>query len=144
MALWGIATPSMQTLMTQHVRRDEQGGSKGASRASSCLASLIGPTAFTQTFAASIAPHSGWHLPGAPFFLASALVIAAMVVLGARRGRPRCRPPARRHEVSLRPTAPMSGYLREEGVRLEGIECAMVDGEREIAHAADPDGLRAS
>jgi DHA1 family tetracycline resistance protein-like MFS transporter len=80
MALWGIATPSMQTLMTQHVDVTEQGRLQGALASLSGLASLIGPTAFTQTFAASIAPHSGWHLPGAPFFLAAALVIAAMVV----------------------------------------------------------------
>jgi DHA1 family tetracycline resistance protein-like MFS transporter len=79
MALWGIATPSMQTLMTRLVDVTEQGRLQGALASIIGLASLIGPTAFTQTFAASIA-HSGWHLPGAPFFLAAAFVVAAMLV----------------------------------------------------------------
>jgi len=33
---------------------------------------------FTATFAASISGNSSWHLPGAPFFLAAALLVGAM------------------------------------------------------------------
>lgn len=80
MALWGIATPSMQTLMTRLVDATEQGQLQGALASLIGFASLIGPTVFTQIFAVSIDSRSGWHLPGAPFFLASALVIAAMLV----------------------------------------------------------------
>ena len=51
------------------------------------LASLIGPIMFTQIFAVSISTRADWGLPGAPFLLASALVIGA-VFLGWRTTAP--------------------------------------------------------
>ncbi len=78
MAIWGIATPSLQTIMTSCVTPTEQGRLQGALASLQGLASLIGPTVFTQIFAASIADNSTWHLPGAPFFLAAALIVGAM------------------------------------------------------------------
>jgi DHA1 family tetracycline resistance protein-like MFS transporter len=82
MALWGIATPSLQAVMTGLVSPTEQGRLQGALASLTGLASLIGPTLFTQLFAASISvPAANWHtLPGAPFFLSSALVISAMIM----------------------------------------------------------------
>jgi DHA1 family tetracycline resistance protein-like MFS transporter len=80
MALWGIATPSLQTLMTRLVDPTEQGRLQGALASLVGLASLIGPTAFTQTFAVFISARADLALPGAPFFLAAALVIAAMLL----------------------------------------------------------------
>jgi DHA1 family tetracycline resistance protein-like MFS transporter len=78
MALWGIATPSLQTIMTRCVAATEQGRLQGALASLTGLSSLIGPTIFTQTFAASVAEPAEWHLPGAPFFLSAALLVAAM------------------------------------------------------------------
>ncbi|MGA2397495.1 MAG: TCR/Tet family MFS transporter [Steroidobacteraceae bacterium] len=78
MAIWGIATPSLQTIMTSCVTPTEQGRLQGALASLQGLASLIGPTVFTQIFAASIADNSAWHIPGAPFFLAAALIVGAM------------------------------------------------------------------
>jgi DHA1 family tetracycline resistance protein-like MFS transporter len=78
MALWGIATPSLQTIMTTCVTPTEQGRLQGALASLQGLASLIGPMVFTATFAASISGNSSWHLPGAPFFLAAALLVGAM------------------------------------------------------------------
>jgi DHA1 family tetracycline resistance protein-like MFS transporter len=78
MALWGIATPSLQTIMTSCVTPTEQGRLQGALASLQGLASLIGPMVFTETFAASISGNSSWHLPGAPFFLAAALLLGAM------------------------------------------------------------------
>jgi DHA1 family tetracycline resistance protein-like MFS transporter len=80
MALWGIATPSLQTIMTRLVDVTEQGRLQGALASLTGLASLIGPTVFTQTFAAVLSTHAEWALPGAPFLLAGALVFAAMVL----------------------------------------------------------------
>jgi DHA1 family tetracycline resistance protein-like MFS transporter len=80
MALWGIATPSLQTMMTRLVQPTEQGRLQGALASLMGLASLIGPTAFTQTFAVSIGEHADLKLPGAPFLLAALLVIAGMVL----------------------------------------------------------------
>lgn len=70
--------------MTSCVMPTEQGRLQGALASLQGLASLIGPTVFTQIFAASISDSSAWHLPGAPFFLAAALIVGAMwMVRGA-------------------------------------------------------------
>ncbi len=45
MALWGIATPSLQTIMTRLVDGTEQGRLQGALASLVGLASLIGPCA---------------------------------------------------------------------------------------------------
>jgi DHA1 family tetracycline resistance protein-like MFS transporter len=78
MALWGIATPSLQTIMTRLVDSTEQGRLQGALASLVGLASLIGPTVFTQTFATFISTRADWGTPGAPFLLAAVLVLAAM------------------------------------------------------------------
>jgi DHA1 family tetracycline resistance protein-like MFS transporter len=80
MALWGIATPSLQTIMTRLVDTTEQGRLQGALASLVGLASLIGPTMFTQTFAVFVSTRSDWGLPGAPFLLAALLVIAAVLL----------------------------------------------------------------
>jgi DHA1 family tetracycline resistance protein-like MFS transporter len=79
MALWGIATPSLQTLMTGLVDATEQGRLQGALASLVGLASLIGPTLFTQIFATFISVRADWGLPGAPFLLAAVLVFVAMM-----------------------------------------------------------------
>jgi DHA1 family tetracycline resistance protein-like MFS transporter len=80
MALWGIATPSLQTIMTRLVDATEQGRLQGALASLVGLASLIGPTMFTTTFATVII-HAEWRLPGAPFLLAAALVFLSMLLV---------------------------------------------------------------
>jgi MFS transporter, DHA1 family, tetracycline resistance protein len=80
MALWGIATPSLQTIMTRSVDATEQGRLQGALASLVGLASLIGPVVFTQTFAVFIGAHANWGLPGAPFLLAAALIFGAMLL----------------------------------------------------------------
>jgi DHA1 family tetracycline resistance protein-like MFS transporter len=80
MALWGIATPSLQTIMTRLVEATEQGRLQGALASLVGLASLIGPIVFTETFAVFIGPQASWGLPGAPFLLAAVLVFGAMLL----------------------------------------------------------------
>jgi MFS transporter, DHA1 family, tetracycline resistance protein len=87
MALWGIATPSLQAIMTRLVDATEQGRLQGALASLVGLASLIGPTVFTQTFAIFISTRADLGIPGAPFLLAAVLVFVAMV-LGWRTTRP--------------------------------------------------------
>jgi DHA1 family tetracycline resistance protein-like MFS transporter len=81
MALWGIATPSLQSIMTRLVSPAEQGRLQGALASLTGLASLIGPTLFTQVFAACIGVSGnakGWS--GAPFLLSAVVVILAMAL----------------------------------------------------------------
>jgi DHA1 family tetracycline resistance protein-like MFS transporter len=87
MALWGIATPSLQTIMTRLVDPTEQGRLQGALASIVGLASLIGPTVFTQTFAVFIGAHADLGLPGAPFLLSAVLVFLGML-LAWRSTRP--------------------------------------------------------
>lgn len=80
MALWGIATPSLQTLMTRLVGPTEQGRLQGALSSLMSLASLIGPTVFTQAFAVSISGRAPAAAAGAPFLLATGLIVAAIAL----------------------------------------------------------------
>jgi MFS transporter, DHA1 family, tetracycline resistance protein len=95
MALWGIATPSLQAIMTQLVDPTEQGRLQGSLASLSGMASLIGPTLFTQIFAASVSTTSSDFrlLPGAAFLAAALLVLVAMV-LAWRTTRPQAIAPA--------------------------------------------------
>src|ERR1700726_3260879 len=79
MALWGVATPSLQTILTRLVDPTEQGRLQGALASLVGLGSLIGPTVFTQIFAAFISTSANWGLPGAPFLLAAVLIFGAML-----------------------------------------------------------------
>jgi MFS transporter, DHA1 family, tetracycline resistance protein len=80
MALWGIAGAASQAMMSKLVSASEQGQLQGANSSIMALAGLFGPGLFTQTFAWSLGPDSGWHLSGAPFLLASMLLVAAVVI----------------------------------------------------------------
>ena len=86
-ALYGLASPSLRSLMTKHVGPSEQGQLQGANASIMGIASLIAPIMFTQTFAAAVKRPGPWHVPGAPFLLAALLLIAALFV-GERAARP--------------------------------------------------------
>jgi MFS transporter, DHA1 family, tetracycline resistance protein len=72
MALWGLAGPALQEMMSRLVSPSEQGQLQGANNSSRSITGLIGPALFSGTFAWLL----GW-LPGAPFLLAAALLLAA-------------------------------------------------------------------
>jgi MFS transporter, DHA1 family, tetracycline resistance protein len=78
MSLWGLAGPSLQGLMSRQVEAHEQGRLQGANGCLMGIAELVGPGLFTLTFAYFIAEGRP-HLPGAPFLLAAALLVAALV-----------------------------------------------------------------
>ena len=80
MAFWGLAFPSTQALMTRHVSASEQGQLQGAIASLTGIAGLLGPSLFAQIFAAFIGSQAEWHLPGAPFLLASLLLILAAAI----------------------------------------------------------------
>lgn len=77
MALWGIAGAASMGIMSRLVSPSEQGQLQGANSSLMALAGLLGPGLFTQVFAHAIAPDTAWQLPGAPFLLASAMLLAA-------------------------------------------------------------------
>ncbi|WP_291605190.1 TCR/Tet family MFS transporter [Bradyrhizobium sp.] len=80
MALWGAAGAATQSLMTRIVGPDEQGRLQGANSSVQSVAQLIGPFTFTLTFSYFIGASAPLHLPGAPFLLASVLLVAAFAI----------------------------------------------------------------
>src|SRR3984957_6532661 len=80
MALWGVAGAATQALTTQLVAPDQQGQLQGATASVQSLSQLVGPFLFTLTFAYFIGEAAPVKLPGAPFLLASALLVLALVI----------------------------------------------------------------
>jgi len=76
-ALWSLAGPSSQSLMTQHVSPSEQGELQGAIGSVRSIAMLVGPGMFAWVFARFIAPERAVPVPGAPWYLASLLLVVA-------------------------------------------------------------------
>jgi DHA1 family tetracycline resistance protein-like MFS transporter len=72
MALWGLAGPALQEMMSRRVSSSEQGQLQGATNSLHSITGLIGPAMFTGAFA-----HLIDELPGAPFLLAATLLVAA-------------------------------------------------------------------
>ncbi len=86
LALWGLAGPSSQALITRQVAQDEQGRLQGALTSAVSLTGVFGPAMFASVFAASIASKAAFALPGAPFLLAAALLMAAATVVWRSTG----------------------------------------------------------
>ena len=80
MAFWGLSGPATQALMSRRVRLSEQGQLQGAIASINGVAGLLGPTLFTEVFASFIGPGAAGHLPGAPFLLASLLLVSAATI----------------------------------------------------------------
>ncbi len=73
LCLWGLAPAAGQAMMTRRVSPREQGELQGAIGSIRGFAALIGPLLYTTAFAIGIA-HG---VPGAPWFLGAAIIVAA-------------------------------------------------------------------
>lgn len=83
-ALWGIANPALQALATQRVEPGQQGALQGAFGSVTSIGGMIGPLLFTSVFSAFLGKDGGADFPGAPFALASLLLVAAAALAWAR------------------------------------------------------------
>jgi DHA1 family tetracycline resistance protein-like MFS transporter len=79
-SLWGLATPAMQALMTKRVRPSEQGQLQGALTSLFGVAGMIGPLVFTEIFALAISANCAVQFPGAPYWLAAALLFGSLIL----------------------------------------------------------------
>ena len=79
-ALWGIAAPATQSLMSRHVDPFSQGKLQGAINSLRAITGMAGPILFTQVFALAISPGGGFHPPGAPYFLAAVLLFSSLMM----------------------------------------------------------------
>jgi MFS transporter, DHA1 family, tetracycline resistance protein len=80
MALWGVAGAATQALSTRLVTPEQQGQLQGATGSVQSVSELVGPFLFTLTFAWFIGAEAPVQLPGAPFLLASTLLLLALVI----------------------------------------------------------------
>ncbi len=88
-ALYGLANPALQALMSQRVGPDAQGQLQGAIQCLSGLGGLMAPFVFTQTLSSFIEPGATFQLPGAPWLLAASVLVAAAIIAERRTRSPR-------------------------------------------------------
>ena len=87
-SLWNISMPAAQSMMTHRVSEREQGELQGAIQSMRSITFIIGPILFLQTFRWFIDPKHSVHVPGAPYYLASALLFTAMLMATRIRETP--------------------------------------------------------
>ena len=92
-ALMNFLMPGLQGLMTRRVAPDQQGQLQGANQSLQGIASMAGPALFGLTFAWSIRHADQLQAPGLAIYLASALLVVALI-LGTRVARPPATAPA--------------------------------------------------
>jgi DHA1 family tetracycline resistance protein-like MFS transporter len=90
-ALWGLAMPTLQSLMTRRVSESEQGQLQGANNSIGSIAGVLSPLFFGAVYAASVGRDARFPHPGTAFLIAAAVlfVSAALgwrVAQRARRG----------------------------------------------------------
>lgn len=76
-AIWALAAPATQALITRQVGADVQGRMQGALMSLVSLAGIIGPAIFAGAFGLFISDRAPLKLPGAPFLVAALLLAAA-------------------------------------------------------------------
>jgi MFS transporter, DHA1 family, tetracycline resistance protein len=76
----GFFGPGAQGLMSQRVSASDQGQLQGAIGSIRGVTGMIGPWLFTFTFAHFIDPATRFRMPGAPFLLAAALMLVALLL----------------------------------------------------------------
>ena len=75
-----IYNSPMQSLMSKHVGPNEQGELQGAIGSLRGISMLIGPSIFTLTFAQFAGPWRHLNLLGAPFLLATLMIVVALIL----------------------------------------------------------------
>ena len=82
-ALWGLAMPTLQSLMTRRVSESEQGQLQGANASVQSIAGIASPLFFGWVYSMSIDGTHSTGASGVAFFL-SAVVLAAAALIGWR------------------------------------------------------------
>ena len=81
--LWALAGPPSTSMMTRRVSPSEQGELQGAIGSVRSMAMIVGPVIFGYVYATFIDPRRAVIVPGAPWYLAGALLLVAMAVARA-------------------------------------------------------------
>lgn len=84
-ALWGLAMPTLQSLMTRLVSESEQGQLQGANMSVASLAGIASPLFFGAVYSASIGEAPLLPHPGAAFMIAAAIMLGAAMLAGSQK-----------------------------------------------------------
>lgn len=79
-ALWGLAMPTLQSLMTRRVSESEQGQLQGANMSVASIAGVASPLFFGAVYSFTMAPGTPFPHPGLPFLIAAAVLLAGAVI----------------------------------------------------------------
>lgn len=86
-ALWGLAMPTLQALMTARVSESEQGQLQGANNSVASIAGVASPLFFGWFYGLTIGAAAVFPHPGASFFIAAAILFTAALIARAVTGR---------------------------------------------------------
>lgn len=78
--LGGIAGPALQSIITKHVPKNEQGLLQGSLTSLMSLTSIFGPLIMTGLFNYATHKESAIHLPGAPFLLGAIFMFTSVFI----------------------------------------------------------------
>lgn len=79
-ALWGLAMPTIQSLMTARVSENEQGQLQGENNSVASIAGVFSPLFFGWIYGLSVGPTATIPNMGASFFIAGAILLAAAAI----------------------------------------------------------------
>jgi len=79
-SIWNMSMPAAQAIMTRRVSEREQGELQGALGSLRSITFALGPGLFSFTYGWFIDPKRSFHIPGAPYFLAAAMLFTAMLM----------------------------------------------------------------
>ena len=85
-ALWGLAMPTIQSLMTRRVSESEQGQLQGANNSVGSIAGIVSPLFFGGVYALSVGGNPTLPFIGSAFLIAAA-VLGGAALLGWAAGR---------------------------------------------------------
>lgn len=79
-ALWGLAMPTLQSLMTRHVSEGEQGQLQGANNSVASVAGVASPLFFGIVYSMSVSSRPVLPHPGAAFLIAALILLVGAVI----------------------------------------------------------------
>jgi MFS transporter, DHA1 family, tetracycline resistance protein len=79
-ALWGLAMPTIQSLMSRRVSESEQGQLQGANNSVGSVAGVASPLFFGTIYSLSVGPNPILPFIGSAFLLAASVLALAAVI----------------------------------------------------------------
>jgi len=79
-ALWGLAMPTIQSLMTRQVSESEQGQLQGANMSVASVAGVMSPLFFGWVYSMSVGQGTAPAVSGIAFYIAAATLLAAAII----------------------------------------------------------------